>query len=306
MFYARGTPEVAGIYLGSLDGGAPTRLTAADSAGAFLPPDQVVFVRQGTLVARGLDLARGALTGDTVTLADRVGVDALFRGGFAVSGTGLVAYRTGDYAARQFTWFDRTGKAVGPAGEPDANGPDFPELSPDDRRVAMRRTAKGNGDVWLLDLGRGGMTRLTFNVDLDSNPVWSPDGLRIAFGSIRAGTFDLYVKPSNGSGDEERLVESPNNKAPQDWSRDGRWLMYYELSPVTGRDLWALDMTSPDRPPRVVANTPANELLAQLSPDGRSVAYQTNESGRFEVVVQPFPDAGGKWQVSTGGGVAPR
>ena len=150
------------------------------------------------------------------------------------------------------------------------------------------------------------MTRLTFDADLDSNPVWSPDGMRIAFGSIRAGTFDLYVKPSNGSGAEERLVESPNNKAPQDWSKDGRWLVYYELNPVTGRDVWALDMTSPGRPARVVANTPANELLAQLSPDGRWVAYQTNESGRFEVVVQPFPDAGGRWQVSTGGGVAPR
>ena len=224
LFYVRGTPEVAGIYLGSLDDGAPTRLTAADSGGGFLPPDQVVFVRQGTLVARRLDLAGGVLTGDLVTLADRVGLDALVRGGFAVSGAGLVAYRAGGYAARQFAWFDRTGKAVGVAGEPDPNGQDFPELAPDDRRVAMRRTVNGNGDVWLLDLVRGGMTRVTFDADLDSNPVWSPDGMRIAFGAIRAGVYDLYVKPSNGSGAEERLVESPNNKAPQDWSKDGRWL----------------------------------------------------------------------------------
>ena len=274
-------------------------MTAADSAGAFLPPDRVVFVRQGTLVARRLDLAGGALTGDPVTLADRVGVDAFVRGGFAVSGAGLVAYRAGGNAARQLTWVDRTGKAVGVAGEPDANDLRFPELSPDGRRVAMQRTVKGNGDIWLLDLVRGGMTRLTFDAALDINPVWSPDGMRIAFASNRTGVFDLYVKPSNGSGAEERLVESPNNKAPQDWSRDGRWLLYYEINPTTGRDLWALDMTSPDRTPRVVANTPAEEVLAQFSPDGRWVAYQTNESGRFEVVVQPFPDAGGKWQVST-------
>ena len=299
LFYAAGTPEAAGLYLGSLDGGAPTRLTVADSGGAFLPPDQVVFVRRGTLVARRLDLARGALTGDPVTLADRVG-------GFAASGAGPVAYRAGGDASRQLTWFDRTGKAVGVAGAPDANGPGWPELSPDGRRVAMSRTVQDNLDIWLLDLVRGGRTRLTFDAANDINPIWSPDGMRIAFQSIRTGVHNLYVKPSNGSGAEERLVESTNNKGAQDWSRDGRWLLYYEAHPTNGRGLWALDMTSPDHPPRVVADTPAEEVLAAFSPDGRWVAYQTNESGRFEVVVQPFPDAGGKWQVSAAGGVAPR
>jgi hypothetical protein len=130
--------------------------------------------------------------------------------------------------------------------------------------------------------------------------------MRLAFASNRTGIFNLYVKASNGSGAEARLVDSPNNMIPQDWSRDGRWLLYYEVHPTTGRDLWALGMTSPDLTPRVVANTPAQEVLAQFSPDGRWVAYQTNESGRFEVVVQPFPAAGGKWQVSAAGGVAPR
>ena len=116
------------------------------------------------------------------------------------------------------------------------------------------------------------------------------------------------MKSSNGSGAEERLVESPNTKTTQDWSSDGRWLMYYENNPTTGLDLWALDTagSGEGRTPRVVANTPADEPLAQWSPDGRWVAYQRNESGRFEVVVQPFPDAGGKWQVSTTGDVAPR
>ena len=306
LFYAAGTPEAAGIYLSSLDGGSPTRLTAADSGGAFLPPDWVVFVRQGTLVARRLDLARAALTGDPVTLADRVGVEANARGGFAVSGAGPVAYRADGGASRQLTWVDRTGKALGEAGEPDANTPEYPDLSPDGRRVAMLRAVQGNADIWLLDLVRGGMTRLTFDAALDGTPVWSPDGMRIAFTSNRTGVFNLYLKPSNGSGAEEGLADSPNTKQPQDWSRDGQWLMYYEVHPTSGRDLWALDMTGPNRTSRVIANTPAAEVLAQFSPDGRWVAYQTNESGRFEVVVQPFPDAGGKWQVSTAGGVAPR
>ncbi len=305
LFYAQGSSDAAGIYLGSLDGGVPTRLTAADSAGAFLPPDRVVFVRQGTLMARQLDLGSAALTGDPVTLADRVGVDASARGGFAVSGAGPVAYRAGGGASRQLTWFDRTGKPVGVAGEP-ANTLQSPELSPDGRRVAMYRTVQGNADIWLLDLVRGGMTRLTFDAATDINPVWSPDGMRIAFSSNRTGVFNLYVKPSNGSGVEEQLVDSPHIKQPQDWSADGRWLLYYEQSPTTGRDLWALDMSSPDHSSRVVANTPSEEGQAAFSPDGRWVAYTTNESGRFEVVVQPFPDAGGKWQVSTTGGVAPR
>jgi eukaryotic-like serine/threonine-protein kinase len=306
LFYALGTPEAAGIYLGSLDGSTPTRLTAADSAGAFLPPDRVVFVQGGALVARRLDLAGRMLTGETLTLAGQVGVDTSPRGGFAVSGAGLIAYRAGGSPARQLTWVDRTGKAVGVAGEPDPNNPMYPELSPDGRRVAMPRTMQGNTDIWLRDLLRGGLTRLTFDAASDNNSIWSPDGMRIAFTSNRTGVYDLYLKPSNGSGAEERLVASPHLKIPQDWSRDGRWLLYYEVHPTTARDLWALDMTATDRPPRVVANTPAQEVLAQFSPDGRWVAYQTNESGRFEVAVQPFPEAGAKWQVSTAGGVAPR
>jgi serine/threonine protein kinase/Tol biopolymer transport system component len=320
LFYGLGTPEAAGIYLGSLDGGTPARLTAADSAGAFLPPDRVVFVQGGSLVARRLDPAGRTLAGETITLAGQVGVDTSPRGGFAVSGAGLVAYRAGGSPARQLTWVDRTGKAVGGAGESDPSNLNHPELSPDGRRVAMARLVQGNTDIWLWDLLRGGFTRLTFDAAGDHYPVWSPDGMRIAFSSTRSGVYDLYLKPSNGSGAEERLVASPNGKAPQDWSRDGRWLLYYETNPTTGRDLWALDMSATDRPstssgrpepvegrpPRGVANTPAEEVLAQFSPDGQWVAYQTNESGRFEVVVQPFPEAGAKWQVSTAGGVAPR
>ena len=300
LFRVAGMPEAAGIYLGALDGGAPTRLTAADSGGAFLPPDRVVFVQGGRLMARRLDLAGRALTGDPVTLADGVG-------SFAVSEAGPVAYRASGRAARQLTWVDRAGKAVGVASEPDANeSRESPELSPDGRRVAVQRTVQGNTDIWLRDLLRGGMTRLTFDAALDVVPVWSPDGMRIAFTSNRTGVYNLYLKASNGSGTEQQILDSPITKAPQDWSMDGRWLTYYEQGAATGRDLWALEMTGPDPTPRVVANTPAEETLAQFSPDGRWMAYQTNESGRFEVVVQAFPEAGGKWQVSTAGGAAPR
>ena len=304
LFHAEGLPETAGIYLGSLDGGVPTRLTAADSAGAFLPPDRVLFVRQGSLVARRLDLAGRALTGEPVILAEGVGVDRYFRGGVAASGAGQVAYRTASESSlRQLRWVDRTGRTESVVGEPDASDMSTPALSPDGRRVAMRRVVQGNNpDIWILDLLRAGLTRLTFDAAGEYSPVWSPDGLRIAFNSNRTGVYNLYVKASNGSGAEVRLGPPANNKAPTDWSADGRWLLYWEVHPTTGRDVWALDMSRPDDAPRVIANTPAEEWLPTLSPDGRWVAYQTNESGRFEVVVQSFPVAGGKWQVSTAGG----
>ena len=164
---------------------------------------------------------------------------------------------------------------------------------------------QGNTDIWLLDLLRGAMTRLTFDAAIDLSPIWSPDGMRTAFSSNRTGVFNLYLKPSNGSGTEERLLDSPNTKHAQHWSADGRWLLYYENTRDRAGPMGARH-DRPNRTPHVVANTPAEEVLAQFSPDGRWVAYPTNESGRFEVVVQPFPDAGGKWQVSTDGGAAPR
>jgi Tol biopolymer transport system component len=309
IFYATGNPEASGIYLGSLDGGDPKRLTAADTAGTYLKPDRIVFVHHGALVARRLDLGHGELTGDLVTLADRVGID-VYRGGFSVSTDGRVAYRVGGRAERrQLTWLDRTGKAVGVAGEPEATNLLFPELSPDGRRVAMVRTVENNQAVWLMDLVRGGFTRFTSDVAADFAPLWSPpDGAWIAFSSNRTGTNNLYLKPSNSNlaGPEELLRETQNNKLPQDWSKDGRFLLYVEFGLKMTRDLWALEMTGKERKPRVVVNTQFEERMGQFSPDGRWVAYETNESGQFEIVVQPFPEPSDKWPVSTSGGNQPR
>jgi Tol biopolymer transport system component len=136
--------------------------------------------------------------------------------------------------------------------------------------------------------------------------VFAQHGTRIAFSSSRTGPSDLFLKPSTGLGTEEALLKTPNAKVVQDWSKDGRFLLYYEVDPETRRDLWVLDMTANDRRTRVVVNTPFEESMAQFSPDGRWVAYQTNESGQFQVVVQEFPTLSHKWPVSTAGGVAPR
>src|SRR5262249_50931233 len=161
LFYAIGDPEVSGIYLASLDGGKPKRLTAADSSGALLKPDRIAFVRQGTLVASQFDLTRGELLGDAVTLANGVVVDVGYAPGFSISAEGYVAYRTGGTIETQLTWFDRTGKPLSVASGPDSSGIGYPQLSPDERRVALYRTVGGNPDIWLLDLTRGSMTRLT-------------------------------------------------------------------------------------------------------------------------------------------------
>ena len=303
LFYASGDPEQSGIYLGALDGGTPTRLTAADSAGAFLAPDWIIFAQQGSLIARRLDLSSMKLTGDPVTLA-RTGTETTGLGGFSVSAVGHVAFRAGDVQRTQLVWRNRTGRLLGAAAEPDANDTSFPELSSDGLLLAARRTYQTNMDVWLLDLIRVGWTRFTTDPGNDQLPVWSPDGTRIAFSSNRVGHNNLYVKTTTGSGGEELLLDTPHNKQPQSWSADARFLLYYEIDPKTGRDLWVLDTSSGEK--RVVANTPADERAGQISPNGQWVAYESDESGRFEIVVRSFPVPAATWPVSTRGGAQPR
>jgi len=175
-------------------------------------------------------------------------------------------------------------------------------------RVAYRAgglEARSNTDVWVIDILRGGKTRFTDAAAADEAPIWSPDGTQIAFASIRKGNYDLYLKPSSGPGGEELLRQSPQSKFVEDWSADGRFVLYREAGPKTGWDLWALPMVG-DRKPIEVVNSPYEERDGQFSPDGRWVAYQSNVTGRFEIYVQPFPGPGRNWHVSTAGGTFPR
>ena len=328
LFFAQGSPETAGIYLGSLESGDTKRLTPADTRGVYLQglpgvpgvPGMMdmmggwlVWVRAGTLVAQHLDLEQQALTGDPVTMADLVAFDAGSTGSaVSVSATGLVAYRTGGTSRRQLAWFDRSGKALGTMGAPDDNNLRLPNISPDGRRVAVVRTVQGNQDIWLLDGTR--TSRFTFDAAIDRYPLWSPDGSQIAFDSDRKGLRDLYQKPSSGAGVEELLVESSQHKLANDWSADGRFLLYHSADPQTAQDLWVLPLTG-DRKPWVFLKTNFNELFGRFSPDGRWVAYQSNESGRNEIYIRPFAApaapgatgqaASGQWQVSTASGIFP-
>jgi Tol biopolymer transport system component len=305
LFLAQGADRET--YLASLDSAGVKRLIEADTVAIFAPVGYLLFMRQGTLFAQPFAPAREQLGGDAISVADSLAFDPVFNiGGFSVSETGMLAYRAGGGTSRRrLAWFDRAGNEVGTVGASDENAPVYPELSPDGRRVAVNRTVQGNEDVWLIDTGRGALSRFTFDVAIDIFPIWSPDGSRIVFASNRKGSYDLYQKTSSGAGREELLLESSLIKLPNDWSPDGRFLLYRQEDPKTGADLWVLPLSG-ERKPFPFVNTNFDERNGQFSPDGRWVAYQSNESGRFEIYVQPFPGPGGKWQVSTGGGVDPR
>jgi eukaryotic-like serine/threonine-protein kinase len=304
LFFALGSQETQGIYVASLDSTEAHRLIAADTAGAFLAPDWLLFIRRGTLLAQRFDTAQRVLSGDPVTVAEDV---SCYCGGgfgaFSVSASGLVSYRTGGLAQQRLLWVDRSGKVIGNFSNADLSGLQNPELSPDGKRVAISRLVQGNVDVWLLDSTRA--TRLTFDSEPDDFPIWSPDGNRIVFQSARNGRLDVYQKPTNGTGTETLLLESSQVKLPHDWSSDGRFLLYHSIDPMTGRDLWVRPMEG-ERKPRVFLKTNFDERWSQFSPDDRWVAYQSNESGRDEIYVRPFPEAEGQWQISADGGMQPR
>jgi serine/threonine protein kinase len=295
LFQAAGDPDVSGLYLGSLDGQAPARLVAGDLGGEFLAPDRIVFLQQDALVARLLDRTRSILTGDPVTLAPSVRQ-------FSVSATGVIAHRAAGRTRIEATWIDRNGLVTQDGAIPFLNGP---ELSSDGRRLVGDRTVDGNRDIWIADLARGGLTRFTTHPAVDGFPLWSPDDQRVAFHSSRNGTIDLWIKPSSG-GEEQRLLDAPDSEWPIHWSKDGRFLLYQRSDLKAAWNLWALPMTGTDRTPIAVAQTPFAERLGEFSPDGRWVAYETDESGRPEIVAQAFPHPLGRWPVSTSGGAAPR
>jgi eukaryotic-like serine/threonine-protein kinase len=305
LFFAGGPDAVRGVYLGSLGSSGVSRLTASDAQGVYVAPGWLLFVRQGMLLAQRLDLAQRALTGESITVVDSVAVEPITgSAAFSTADSGVMAFRPARPSATRLYWFDRAGNALGVFGPTGQTGLSNIRFSPDGRRVAVERTLQNETDVWLLDSMR--QTRLTRGSDgnIARLPLWSPNGDRIAFESVESGSVKLAVRQSSGGGPQETLFESPQGKIPCDWSADGRFLLYYVPDPKSGTDLWVLPLET--RRPFVFLKTDANELWGQFSPDGRWVAYQSNETGRYEIYVRPFPDSGGPIPVSTAGGVYPR
>jgi serine/threonine protein kinase len=300
LFFGNGAPSARGIFLGSLDSPEVRRLAQSDSQAVFWPPDYLVFARQEALVAQHLDLQRLELTGEPVIVAPRVAQQpaGLFAAvAVSASAVGPLVYRVPDEQSRQLKWVDRSGKEMSALGQPEVRIAN-PRLSADGASVAAGRSVGWNDDIWVMDTARSTWRRLTSDDEPENRPVWSPDGTRLAFESYRKGVYDLYVKPIGG-GTEEVLLESPENKNVYDWSPDGRFILYTVQNAKTASDLWALPLDT--RKPFVLVQSEFNETDGRFSPDSRWIAYESNETGRGEVYVRPFPGPGRSWQISANG-----
>ena len=301
-----GGTETRAVYAGDLDGSEPRRILDSDTAAVYSPGGQLLFFRDGRLFAQPFDAAGLTLRGTPALLADQV----LSNRGFNIaaissSAAGPIAYRTGNAGERQFIWFDRSGKEIQRIGTSDNALPLGASLSPDTRRVALERTVNGNIDVWFMETARGVLSRFTSDPQRQRWPQWSPDGSRVVFAQNTTGTYDLYVRSVNDGAPGQLLLKTPDSKAATDWSADGRFLLYKSQTAKTGMDLWALALTEP--PQQIaVAQTEFDEGNGQFSPDVNWIAYESNESGRFEIYLQSFPGPGHKIQVSPKGGTQPR
>src|SRR5262245_571692 len=310
-----GPPPTVTSYLTSLDSKEPARqLTRMEAnpgearPAQFVEPGYWMFIRNGILMAQAFDLKRLELSGEPVAVAEGVG-------SFAASDNGIVTYAQSVNAQQQpiaqpLQGFNRKGESLGKVGSPgDLGGL---KLSADGRHVAVHVVTAGVTDVWVIDLDRGVPNRLTFDPSLDGWPIWEPDGNRIVFATSRGGGVlpnKLFRKSSSGVGTEEMLYAGPAEEAliARDISSDGRYVIFdnAKLNDLK-LDILAMPLTG-DKKPFTYLHSSFNNTQPQLSPDGRWLAYSTNESGSYQIVVRTFPDPnGGRWQVTANGGMEPR
>ena len=296
-----------GIYVGSLDS-SEYKLILNDDTYAIYSSGHLLFWRDGALMAQPFDVPSLQLSGEAVPIAEQVQMNlSEVRATFSVSENGVLAFQRGTSvgSVTQLIWFERDGKQAGKSGEPVFGA--SPHISPDGQRVVamLFDIQAGSTDLWLYDSALTRKTRFTFDPAFDSNPVWSPDGRSIAFSSDRKARFvyDIYQKDASGARNEEVLFESDEYKRPTSWSADGRFLAYTRSDGPNGKgDIWVLPFTGERKPFPFIQTSQFNEQRARFSPDGRFVAYDSDESSSRQVYVTSFPGPGGKLQVSTNGG----
>ncbi|MGB2888252.1 MAG: protein kinase [Candidatus Acidiferrales bacterium] len=269
----------------------------------YAPSGHLVYAQGGSLMAVPFDPQRLAVMGTAVPVVEGV-LQSPVSGAaqYSFSATGSLVYVLGGVQSAQSrpVWVRRNGVEQ-PLAAP-AHTYLGPRLSPDGRRVAVGLAEQDN-QIWIYDLSRQTLTRWTFEGNVNNRPVWTPDGKRIAFDSNKEGPQNLFWQPADGSGGLERLTTSEYVHVPMSWSPDGQLLAFFEINPTTGFDIWVLRMG--DRKAQPFLRTPFNESAPRFSPDGRWLAYVSNESSHNEIYVRPYPGPGGKWQISTEGGTEP-
>ena len=287
FLYVAMTAQVADsvIYVGALGSAERTKVMRGLTNVAYDPSGRLLFGRDGVLMAQPFDLTTFTLSGGPTTIAERAYMTFDGPTLFSASTTGIVAYRNAEPLQVQLTWVDRRGKPVGSVGPPGAW--EWGRVSPDGKKlvIARREPSPAGPDLWMLDLARGAATRFTDDPSWENYPIWSPDGRRIVFSSDRAGPLNLYVKASNGATKEERLRESTSIEVPNDWSPDGTSIVYQTQTPTWS--LWRLPLSGDRKPVPLVQNN-FNNVLGRFSPDGRWLAYQSDESGGWEIYSQPL------------------
>ena len=302
-----GRLETAQVAVRDLRTGAQKVLLRGGSHGHYVASGHLVYVAGGTLRAIAFDLTRLETRGTSVTAIQRLATKDTGTADFAVATDGTLVYVDAPSSlganARTLVWVDRSGKEEPIAAEPHAYM--HPRVSPDGTRIAVYSLDQQE-DVWIWDLGRAQLTRLTHDPGTDWNPVWTPDSQRIVFSSNRGGPFNLWWQAADGTGDAERLTTARNVQFASGITPDGTAALYSEATPTMGPDLLqvALDGTHRVTP---LMQTRFDERNGIISPDGRWLAYQSDSSGPIEIYVQPFPnvDGGGQRQVSTAGGTQP-
>jgi dipeptidyl aminopeptidase/acylaminoacyl peptidase len=292
-----------GVYIGSLDGGTWTRVLDSP-LNAVNAPGYLLTVRDGNLLAYPFDETKRQITGSPTQLAETVGGSSALLAAFSVSTTGVLAYANGLASLPgQLTWFNRQGQLVGVVTET-GYYVDF-RLSPNERQLALTQVdATGNSDLWLLDLARGVPTRFTADPAPDVAPIWSADGNKVIFRSDRGGLSELFEKPSGGSAVEHRLAQI-EAWFPSDLSPDGRFVLFHTPRTLNLFDIMLLPLSG-DPKPSAYVDSMFNDIGGRFSPDGRWVAYASDESGQMEVYVQSFPRTDRGRRISTGGGSEPR
>ena len=291
------------ILLGSLDSSEKRTIVTSDANPAYAEPGYLLYRRDNALVAQRFDPRTYALSGEPRTISDGVQyfpqTDLAL---FGVAGNKTLVVQTGKGAAKsQFVWFDRSGKQLGTVGQPGFLAD--PSLSPDGRRVAFQQVDSDGRhvDIWIRDLANDAIARLTFGPGLDELPIWSSDAKRIAYAANHNLTYGLYQKSADGSGSEQEMAKSTGafRQGFWDWSRDGHYLLVWKSG-----ELWYLSHSDLQLKPLFQGNWIVRN--AQFSPDGKLIAYSSNETGNWEIYVSPFPALNSKWQVSRGSGEEPR